>query len=147
MVWVDEDDKIKFLTDLLDATEQSSLTLVFTETKKEWITSWSVLEQLEASKHSRSKVNSKDVILWKGADSLDNYLYERGYRSACIHGDRNQREREDALKTFRDGRTPILVATAVSAISSSSELNLDMTKNDLFYRLLLVVLIFQMFVM
>ena len=39
---------------------------------------------------------------------------ERGYRSACIHGDRNQREREDALKTFRDGRTPILVATAVS---------------------------------
>ena len=39
VVWVDEDDKIKFLTDLLDATEQSSLTLVFTETKKEWITS------------------------------------------------------------------------------------------------------------
>jgi len=35
VVWVDEDDKIKFLTDLLDATEQSSLTLVFTETKKE----------------------------------------------------------------------------------------------------------------
>jgi len=84
VVWVDEDDKIKFLTDLLDATEQSSLTLVFTETKK-------------------------------GADSLDNYLYERGYRSACIHGDRNQREREDALKTFREGRTPILVATAVAA--------------------------------
>ena len=47
---------------------------------------------------------------------MDNYLYERGYRSACIHGDRNQREREDALKTFRDGRTPILVATAVSSI-------------------------------
>ena len=48
MVWVDEDDKIKFLTDLLDATEQSSLTLVFTETKKEWITfDSSVLENLE----------------------------------------------------------------------------------------------------
>ena len=37
VVWVDEDDKIKFLTDLLDATEQSSLTLVFTETKKEMV--------------------------------------------------------------------------------------------------------------
>ena len=50
----------------------------------------------------------------KGADSLDNYLYDRGYRSSCIHGDRNQREREEALKCFRNGNTPILVATAVS---------------------------------
>ena len=31
-----------------------------------------------------------------------------------IHGDRTQREREDALRVFRTGRTPILVATAVS---------------------------------
>lgn len=32
-----------------------------------------------------------------------------------IHGDRSQREREDALASFRCGRTPILVATAVAA--------------------------------
>jgi ATP-dependent RNA helicase DDX3X len=32
-----------------------------------------------------------------------------------IHGDRSQREREDALKRFRSGKTPILVATAVAA--------------------------------
>lgn len=32
-----------------------------------------------------------------------------------IHGDRSQREREDALASFKTGRTPILVATAVAA--------------------------------
>lgn len=32
-----------------------------------------------------------------------------------IHGDRSQREREDALASFKSGRTPILVATAVAA--------------------------------
>ncbi|KAH9634102.1 hypothetical protein HF086_001304 [Spodoptera exigua] len=32
-----------------------------------------------------------------------------------IHGDRSQREREEALRRFRTGQTPILVATAVAA--------------------------------
>ena len=91
VVWVDEEDKIKFLTDLLDATDTASLTLVFTETKK-------------------------------GADYLDNYLYDRGYRSTCIHGDRNQREREEALRSFKDAKTPILVATAVSTLINVQKL-------------------------
>ena len=51
----------------------------------------------------------------KGADHLDNFLYDKGFGSTCIHGDRNQREREEALSYFRSGRTPILVATAVAA--------------------------------
>lgn len=51
----------------------------------------------------------------KGADQLDNFLYDHRFGSACIHGDRNQREREEALAYFRSGRTPILVATAVAA--------------------------------
>ena len=49
----------------------------------------------------------------KGADSLEYYLASEGYLATSIHGDRSQREREDALKSFRNGRTPILVATAV----------------------------------
>merc|ERR1712029_505154 len=46
---------------------------------------------------------------------LDEYLYQQGYPVTSIHGDRTQREREDALKAFRTGKTPILVATAVAA--------------------------------
>ena len=37
-----------------------------------------------------------------------------GYPATSIHGDRSQREREDALRLFRCGDRPILVATAVS---------------------------------
>ncbi|ESO12467.1 hypothetical protein HELRODRAFT_105366 [Helobdella robusta] len=51
----------------------------------------------------------------KGADALDYFLYKEGFPSTSIHGDRTQQEREDALRDFRDGRTPILVATAVAA--------------------------------
>ena len=50
----------------------------------------------------------------KGADALEEFLYKEGYPATSIHGDRSQREREEALKSFRDGKTPILVATAVS---------------------------------
>ncbi|XP_065179160.1 ATP-dependent RNA helicase DDX3X-like [Sycon ciliatum] len=51
----------------------------------------------------------------KGADALEYYLTSEGYPATSIHGDRSQREREFALKSFRNGHTPILVATAVAA--------------------------------
>ncbi|CAG0894461.1 unnamed protein product [Cyprideis torosa] len=51
----------------------------------------------------------------KGADSLECYLRNEGYHVTSIHGDRSQREREEALRLFRSGSTPILVATAVAA--------------------------------
>jgi len=51
----------------------------------------------------------------RGADYLDNYLHDRGFSSTCIHGDRNQREREEAVSAFKSGESPILVATAVAA--------------------------------
>ena len=50
----------------------------------------------------------------KGADALEDFLYREGYPATSIHGDRSQREREAALASFKSGRTPILVATAVS---------------------------------
>lgn len=50
----------------------------------------------------------------KGADALEEFLYRHGYPVTSIHGDRSQREREDALRVFRSGQCPILVATAVS---------------------------------
>lgn len=55
----------------------------------------------------------------KGADALEDFLYREGYACTSIHGDRSQRDREEALHQFRSGRCPILVATAVSNRSLS----------------------------
>lgn len=86
VVWVEEHDKREFLLDLLNASGPDSLTLVFVETKR-------------------------------GADALEDFLIRcpDNYRVSSIHGDRHQREREQALASFRSGQTPILVATAVAA--------------------------------
>ena len=52
----------------------------------------------------------------KSCDALGDFLYNKGYPISCIHGDRSQCDREMALNSFRTGRTPILVATAVSNV-------------------------------
>ena len=49
------------------------------------------------------------------ADILSDYLIANSHPATSIHGDRTQREREIALQSFRQGRTPIMVATAVAA--------------------------------
>ncbi|XAR68630.1 RNA helicase [Bertholletia excelsa] len=51
----------------------------------------------------------------RGADSLENWLCINGFPATAIHGDRTQQEREQALRSFKSGRTPILVATDVAA--------------------------------
>ncbi|CAG8778756.1 30008_t:CDS:2, partial [Racocetra persica] len=51
----------------------------------------------------------------RGADSLDDFLYSQNFPTTSIHGDRTQHEREDALISFKNGRCPILIATAVAA--------------------------------
>ncbi|PHH78096.1 hypothetical protein CDD80_7389 [Ophiocordyceps camponoti-rufipedis] len=49
------------------------------------------------------------------ADSLSDFLINQNFPATSIHGDRTQRERERALEYFRNGRCPIMVATAVAA--------------------------------
>ncbi|KAK1259036.1 DEAD-box ATP-dependent RNA helicase 52 [Acorus gramineus] len=51
----------------------------------------------------------------KGADSLEYWLCSNGFPATTIHGDRSQQEREQALRSFKSGNTPILVATDVAA--------------------------------
>lgn len=51
----------------------------------------------------------------QGADQLHSFLSSENFPANSIHGDRSQRQREEALKAFKTGRTPILVATAVAA--------------------------------
>ncbi|KAJ8971885.1 hypothetical protein NQ314_000498 [Rhamnusium bicolor] len=89
VVWVEEHDKRSFLLDLLNVAD---------------------LQQPSAESLTLVFVETK-----KGADSLEEFLHMEGYPVTSIHGDRTQREREDALRQFRSGNTPILVATAVAA--------------------------------
>lgn len=49
------------------------------------------------------------------ADMLSDFLMDSNLPATAIHGDRTQTERERALATFRSGRTPVMVATAVAA--------------------------------
>lgn len=89
IMWVEEHDKRSYLLDLLQANSLS-----------------------DASAESLTLVF---VETKKGADTLEEYLHQMGYPVTSIHGDRSQREREEALRRFRAGKAPILVATAVAA--------------------------------
>ncbi|XP_054168455.1 ATP-dependent RNA helicase DDX3X-like isoform X2 [Oppia nitens] len=91
IVWVEENDKKSFLLDLLNAAG------------------------LKANNPPPDSLTLVFVETKKGADSLETFLERDGYPVTSIHGDRSQREREDALNSFRSGRAPILVATAVAA--------------------------------
>ncbi|XP_019635855.1 PREDICTED: probable ATP-dependent RNA helicase DDX4 [Branchiostoma belcheri] len=51
----------------------------------------------------------------RNADFLASYLSQSGFPTTSIHGDRLQKEREEALSDFRQGRAPVLVATSVAA--------------------------------
>ncbi|PIA46705.1 hypothetical protein AQUCO_01500324v1 [Aquilegia coerulea] len=51
----------------------------------------------------------------RGADSLEHWLSVNGFPATAIHGDKVQYEREKALRLFKSGVTPIMVATDVAA--------------------------------
>jgi ATP-dependent RNA helicase DDX3X len=55
-------------------------------------------------------VNSK-----RTADEIDDYLFNLDIPCTSIHSDRTQREREDSIRAFRNGKAPVLIATGVSA--------------------------------
>lgn len=92
VVWVEEADKRSFLLDLLNASNL-----------------------LNPSRPEEDQLTLVFVETKKGADQLEDFLDADGYPVTSIHGDRSQREREEALRRFRSGQTPILVATAVAA--------------------------------
>nr|ADB28894.1 vasa-like protein [Macrobrachium nipponense] len=51
----------------------------------------------------------------KMADFIGAFLCNNQISATTIHGDRHQQQREEALKTFRNGKFDVLVATAVAA--------------------------------
>lgn len=51
----------------------------------------------------------------RNADFLASFLSESTYMATSIHGDRLQRQREEALADFTKGRMKLLIATSVAA--------------------------------
>jgi len=51
----------------------------------------------------------------RGADKLEIALEKAGHKISTIHGDKNQRQRDRALQSFRTGRTNIMLATDIAA--------------------------------
>ncbi|MBA0824067.1 hypothetical protein Goarm_020751 [Gossypium armourianum] len=71
--------------------------------------------QRENGAHGKQALTLVFVETKKGADSLEHWLCMNGFPATTIHGDRTQQERELALRSFKSGKTPILVATDVAA--------------------------------
>uniref|UniRef100_A0A2N9G025 RNA helicase n=1 Tax=Fagus sylvatica TaxID=28930 RepID=A0A2N9G025_FAGSY len=71
--------------------------------------------QRENGVNSKQSLTLVFVETKKGADSLEHWLCINGFPATTIHGDRTQQEREQALRLFKTGKTPILVATDVAA--------------------------------
>src|SRR6185369_2153968 len=67
------------------------------------------------------RVNYDSVIVFcrtkHGADRVAHLLKRSNHAVAVLHSNRTQREREQALKGFRDGRYEVLVATDIAARS------------------------------
>ncbi|CAI0406496.1 unnamed protein product [Linum tenue] len=78
-----------------------------------------LMDLLHAQKQSEANGKQSLTLVFvetkKGADSLEYWLCQNGFPATTIHGDRTQQERELALRSFKSGRTPILVATDVAA--------------------------------
>ena len=87
VIYAEEDEKHSILLDLLQSAQ--GLTLVFVETKR----------------------NCDALEDWLNGMSED----RRAPAAVAIHGDRSQRDREDALRAFRNQRVTVLVATDVAA--------------------------------
>jgi ATP-dependent RNA helicase RhlE len=65
------------------------------------------------------RVNYASVIVFcrtkHGADRVAHLLKRNNHAVAVLHSNRTQREREQALRGFRDGRFEVLVATDIAA--------------------------------
>ena len=66
-----------------------------------------------------NRVNYDSVIVFcrtkHGADRIAGRLKRSNHAVAVLHSNRTQREREQALRGFRDGRFEVLVATDIAA--------------------------------
>ncbi|KAL6221219.1 hypothetical protein ACLB2K_008971 [Fragaria x ananassa] len=71
--------------------------------------------QRDSGTHGKLALTLVFVETKKGANQLENWLSRNGFPAIAIHGDKVQMERERALRLFKCGTTPILVATDVAS--------------------------------
>ncbi|XP_041753366.1 probable ATP-dependent RNA helicase DDX4 isoform X2 [Coregonus clupeaformis] len=80
------------------------------------VTKFSKRDQLlEVLKTTGSERTMVFVETKRQADFIATFLCQEKVNTTSIHGDREQREREQALGDFRSGKCPVLVATSVAA--------------------------------
>merc|ERR1712141_648774 len=77
-----------------------------------------ILQIVDVCEEYEKEAKSKILIFVetkRKADELTRLMRRDGYPAMCIHGDKEQKEREWVLGEFREGNTYILVATDVAA--------------------------------
>ena len=76
-------------------------------------------EKVDLCAHLIQNEITGSIIIFKrtklGADKLELSLNKRGFKTACIHGDKSQSDRQKALRNFKIGNVNILIATDVAA--------------------------------
>lgn len=79
---------------------------------EDWERSDAVVRLIDYEDPSRAIVFCRTK---KDADELSTTLVARGYPAKALHGDLEQRQREEVIKSFKAGKVLILVATDVAA--------------------------------
>jgi ATP-dependent RNA helicase RhlE len=89
------------------------------ETVKHVIYPVSEMQKTDLLLELLKRVNYESVIVFcrtkSGADRAAHLLKRNNHSVAVLHSNRTQREREQALRGFRDGRFEVLVATDIAA--------------------------------
>jgi ATP-dependent RNA helicase RhlE len=89
------------------------------ETVKHVIYPVSAMQKTDLLLELLKRVNYDSVIVFcrtkSGADRVSHLLRRNNHAVAVLHSNRTQREREQALRGFRDGRFEVLVATDIAA--------------------------------
>ncbi|XP_007013410.2 PREDICTED: DEAD-box ATP-dependent RNA helicase 52 [Theobroma cacao] len=97
-----------------------------------------LLNLLHAQKYNGSRSKHPLTLVFvetkRGADELEHWLSRNGFPAIAIHGGKVQMERELALRSFKSGATPILVATDVASRGLdiphvAHVINFDLPKN------------------
>ncbi|PSN51101.1 putative ATP-dependent RNA helicase DDX17 [Blattella germanica] len=71
-----------------------------------------LLQEIDSNRDNKTIIF---VETKKKVDNITRNIRQYGYRAVCMHGDKSQQERDYVLREFRNGKSPILVATDVAA--------------------------------
>ena len=76
-------------------------------------------KKMELCLHLLRNTIKGDILIFRrtkfGVDKLQKMLRKNGYKATCLHGDKTQKAREEALQKFKDKKANILIATDVAS--------------------------------